>query len=938
MLRSALSLGIALAFFFHLNAQDYSKKRMDASVFEEWKSISAVQISNDGQWVTYNLSTEEKDKKLHLINTKTLAQKSFPRAENAKITYDNAHLIYTSSPPIDSIKAMRRKKMKDDELPGDTLCIYDLRTSNLEKIPDFSNYKIPEKWSGFIFYQLKPKIGEGKGAKVGVDSLTQEITLEWDKENEENGSRLYFKNLNSSRLDSFIYVKDYVLAEESANVLFHSIGDDSTFLNGVYKYDLEIRRLDVLTKDKGEVKNLTLNKSGQKAAFHINRDTNDLQVLPFEMMYAEGAKKAKSIAHHNSRNIPSGWYINEFSKPYFSKDQSALFYGIKPRPILQDTALLEDEIVNVEVWSYKDKMLHTQQKVRKDDFAKKAYMMRYDCQKGASVQLTYPGEGSDLILTKDKNEKTFLITEQSKHLESISWEGFPSYKDIYLVDEFGEKELLEERIRANVNTSPSGKYIYYFSSPDSEWFCINKKTKKKISLSQKISEKVYNELHDTPSFPWPYGIAAWTKDDQQIIIYDRYDLWLVSPNKSSKAEKLTNGRLDKISYRLLRLDPDQTSINPNEDLTLFFYDDATGASGYASLNLKEKELKELIKSDHRYNKPIKAKNADVLIFRKESFKEYPNLETTNSKFENPKMISDANPQQEEYSWGNIEWYRWQAHDGQELRGLLLKPDNFDPNKKYPMLVNFYEKSSEGIHRHRAPYPHRSTINYAYYVNRGYVIFNPDVPYKEGYPGQSAFNAVVSGVESLIKEGFVDEDKIGVQGHSWGGYQVAHLITKTDIFACAESGAPVVNMISAYGGIRWQTGLSRMFQYEHTQSRLGATLWDKPELYIENSPIFELDKVNTPVLIMHNDKDGHVPWYQGIEYFVSMRRLNKPAWMLNYNNEPHWPLKRVNRLDFNLRMEQFFDHYLLDKPMPDWMKNGVSAINKGINQGFELEKN
>ena len=252
-----------------------------------------------------------------------------------------------------------------------------------------------------------------------------------------------------------------------------------------------------------------------------------------------------------------------------------------------------------------------------------------------------------------------------------------------------------------------------------------------------------------------------------------------------------------------------------------------------------------------------------------------------------------------------------------------------------MIVNFYEKSSDGLHRHRAPAPGRSTINYAFYASRGYLIFNPDVYYRTGYPGESAYNCVIPGVTSLIEQGFVDRDNIGVQGHSWGGYQIAHLVTKTDIFKAAEAGAPVPNMISAYGGIRWWTGLSRQFQYEHTQSRIGGTPWEYPMRYLENSPIFNIDKINTPLLIMHNDADGHVPWYQGIEFFVSLRRLGKPAWFLNYNGEPHWPLKRQNRKDFNIRMAQFFDQYLKGAPKPVWMERGVPAVEKGINQGYEL---
>ena len=255
------------------------------------------------------------------------------------------------------------------------------------------------------------------------------------------------------------------------------------------------------------------------------------------------------------------------------------------------------------------------------------------------------------------------------------------------------------------------------------------------------------------------------------------------------------------------------------------------------------------------------------------------------------LISNANPQQKDYNWGTAEIVNWSSLDGLDLTGMLIKPENFDPKKKYPMIVNFYERSSNALHSHRAPNPGRSSINYSFYTSRGYLIFNPDVHYRVGYPGESAFNCVIPGITSLIEKGFVDEKNIGVQGHSWGGYQIAYLVTKTDIFKAAESGAPVVNMISAFGGIRWDTGLSRQFQYEHTQSRIGGTPWEYPQRYFENSPIYNIDKINTPLLIMHNDADGHVPWYQGIEFFVSLRRLGKPSWMLTDSEETQMLVKR-----------------------------------------------
>ncbi|MCU0456013.1 MAG: prolyl oligopeptidase family serine peptidase, partial [Bacteroidales bacterium] len=235
--------------------------------------------------------------------------------------------------------------------------------------------------------------------------------------------------------------------------------------------------------------------------------------------------------------------------------------------------------------------------------------------------------------------------------------------------------------------------------------------------------------------------------------------------------------------------------------------------------------------------------------------------------------------------------------------------------------------------HRMPEAHRSTIDYHYYTSNGYLVFNPDVHYINGYPGQSAFNCVMPGITALLEKGFVDEKRIGAQGHSWGGYQVAYLATRTNLFAAIESGAPVVNMYSAYGGIRWETGVNRSMQYEHQQSRIGATIWEAPHLYWENSPLFAIEKVQTPILIMSNDQDGAVPWWQGIEFFVAMRRLGKPAWLLNYNGEPHWPQKMPNKVDFQKRMSQFFGHYLKGEPMPEWMKDGVPATEKEFTLGY-----
>jgi dipeptidyl aminopeptidase/acylaminoacyl peptidase len=307
-------------------------------------------------------------------------------------------------------------------------------------------------------------------------------------------------------------------------------------------------------------------------------------------------------------------------------------------------------------------------------------------------------------------------------------------------------------------------------------------------------------------------------------------------------------------------------------------------------------------------------------------------------FGDSKKLSVTNPQQSKYLWGTVELVEWMSFDRQKLQGLLYKPENFDPSKKYPMIVYFYERSSDGLYNYSPPAPSASIINRTFAVSNGYLVFVPDIPYVIGYPGQSCYNAVVSGTYALLDRfSFIDKDKLGLDGQSWGGYQIAYLVTQTDLFKCAYAGAAVSNMISAYGGIRWGTGMSRMFQYEHTQSRIGGTLWDKPLQFIENSPIFWVPKINTPLLLMHNDADGAVPWYQSIEFITALRRLDKPAWLLSYNDEDHNLVKRPNRKDISIRKMQFFDHYLKGSLMPYWMKNGISQIEKGKKDGYELVK-
>ncbi len=909
-------------------AQQQQKKVLDYDDFSKWNRIEHEQISNNGQWVAYVITPVEGDPTLQIYNAATEVKKSFNRGDRPKFSADNQHLVFWMKPHLDSLKNMRRRKVKKDELPKDTLCIYHLQYDRLEKIPEVKSYKLPEKWAGWLAFQLEPS----KDRFAKIDSLQRPGKKESSKE----GSRLVIRQLKDGYDYNLEFVKDYTFAKENTKFMAYSSGDKKDLLSGLYLFDVAARTFQEIHTNGTDYKQLTLSDNGNQAGFLVNMDTTEAEPAPFSLCHGNISTSitVKEIANNQSGFLPEDWIISPDGNLQFSKNNQKLFFGIAPPPILQDTSILDEEIVNVEVWTYKDKRLYPQQNVRLERDKKKNYACVYHTSINKIVQL---GDVNcpEVEIGDEGNADYVLAYNETPYLRQYSWEGWPSRKDVYLINtQTGKKKLVEKELRASPRLSPHAKYAYWYSVADSAWFAHSVEEGLTRQLTNNQDIPYYDELNDEPDYPSSYGIAGWTTNDDFIIINDRYDLWLIDPKLHIKANNMTLGRQKKQRYRYIKTDPEERAIEEVGPLLLHFFDEKTKEEGYLIYDLHTTLKKELTKGPYHFTtQPLKAKNAERWVVTKEDFQTFPDL-LYSTDLKTYKRISHANPQQEEYKWGTIEPYQWTSLDGEQLNGLLVKPEGFDPNKKYPMIVNFYERSSDRLHRHRAPYPGRSTISYSFYASRGYLIFNPDVPYKIGYPGESAYNAVIPGVTALINKGFVDEKNIGLQGHSWGGYQIAYLLTRTNMFKCAEAGAPVVNMISAYGGIRWGSGLSRMFQYEHTQSRIGGTLWEKPLRYIENSPIFTVDKITTPVLILHNDKDGAVPWYQGIEFFVALRRLNKPAWMLNYNDEPHWPVKLQNRIDFQTRLSQFFDHFLKDAPMPLWMDRGVPAIEKGIRQGLE----
>ncbi|GAB4233296.1 MAG: prolyl oligopeptidase family serine peptidase [Ekhidna sp.] len=896
------------------------KKVLSHEDYNIWRSLASQSISNDGKHIAYVTEPNgygNKELNLHTFDGEHLL--SFPRGSEAFFTNDSRFLIFKISPDFESQRDLRRKKTKEALLPPDTLAIYSIASGELTKIAGLQSFKVPKKWDNYLIYLYEPPADTAVKAKK--------------KPGKKNGYELVVRQLENSTEWTFPFVLNYEIPEESRGLGLATTGNDSTLAPGVYSFDFNESRFKPVFRSKGTYDQLVWDKAGSQFSFISDTDTTKALKRDYHLHYFKPEWDSSKTIVRNS--MLEELIVNKDHSNYFSDSGKRLIFQVKEFPVLQDTSLLEEEIVDVEVWNYRDQRLFTQQENDLADDRKFGYLSFFDTESNKTVQLG--SEQFAKVLISDQGDgQTSVAIDNADYQKLMSWEGYV-LQDLYEVNlATGEKKKVAEALRGNVQLSPLGKYAYWYNANDSAWFTysFDKKTTKQVTDNKAVP--FYNEIHDSPSHPYPYGLMSWTEKDAKMLIYDRYDIWEVDPAANESPRRLTtDGREKRLTYRYIKLDEEERFVKKGQKLILSGFYEEDKHEAVFEFAYGKQGVRMLTSGDFKYDGFLKSRDSERLIFTRENFQVFPDILSTDLSFSKTNRISDVNPQQTDYSWGTIELVCWNSLDGVEMEGMLVKPEGFDPSKKYPLMVNFYEKSSNGLNNHRAPYPHRSTMNYSLFASRGYVIFNPNVNYREGYPGESAFNCVIPGVNALIDQGFIDKAKIGVQGHSWGGYQIAYLLTKTDMFKCAEAGAPVVNMISAYGGIRWGSGLSRMFQYEHTQSRIGGTLWQYPLRYLENSPIFFMDKVNTPVLIMHNDNDGAVPWYQGIEYFVALRRLGKPAWMLNYRGEPHWPQKVQNRIDFNVRLSQFFDHYLKDAPKPKWMEKGVPAIKTGIEQGYEL---
>lgn len=918
------------------------KKPLDHTVYDSWQSVSSPYISKSGKFILFQVVPQEGDNQLFLKTKENKEIIQIPRGYNGKLTDTENHLLSLVKAPFALTREAKIKKKKAEDLPKDSLAIYNVTTSSLVKFAQVKSYKIADQNNNFVSFLFDKEINEKPDSKTATDATQAKKGSDKKKK---TVATLALYDLNSGDSVQFSSVDQYEWNKNGSKIVFSKKTDSKDSLSkesGVYLYEIATKKLKKISNGKGNYKNFKFDESGNQLAYLGDLSNEKALLKNYNLYYyANGIDTAQYLATKTSNGIPKDWAVSGDGDIRFSKNGEKLFFGIAPIPRVGDTTLVDFEHAKVDVWNWQDDYLQPMQLVNlKKDLARNFLAVTYPKYNRNIIPLTDQTFNST-ALTPDGNEEYILArTDFGKRIAS-QWEG-STRDDIYLVStKTGNKELILSNFSGNAILSPDAKYIVYFDQDKGSWNSYQVSSKKKTVLNDGIPASFADEENDMPTAAQGYGMAAWSPDFKGIYVNSRYDIWYFNLDGSNKSI-LTNGygAASQTTFRYLPLKREEdreqaTTLDYKKGGFLTSFDNKTKESGFYQFKGQHSDPKSLLVEAKTFRNISSSADQQTILYSKEDYMNSPNIYTNTIKFKDELQLSNINQQQANYNWGTAELVHWTTPEGNQAEGILYKPENFDPAKKYPIIAYFYEKLSDGLYTYQPPAPTPSRLNIPYFVSNEYLVFAPNISYKTGHPGKSAEEYINSGMRYLAQNAWVDSTKMGIQGQSWGGYQVAHLITRTNMYAAAWTGAPVVNMTSAYGGIRWQSGMSRQFQYEHTQSRIGKTLWEAPELYIENSPLFHLDKVKTPVVIMANDNDGAVPWYQGIEMFTALRRLNKPVWMLNYNGDEHNLILRQNRKDIQIREQQFFDHFLKGAPAPSWMKKGVPATEKGIDWGFEL---
>jgi dipeptidyl aminopeptidase/acylaminoacyl peptidase len=938
-----MKLLLSFLLVFAVTSLYSQKKILDHTVYNDWKSLKNQTLSKDGRYATYEIIPHRGDGYLYLYDSKNKTLDSFFRATDATFSAEGDFLAFNVSPGFDTLRKCELEKVDKKKWPKDSLFILRLNDRNLSSFAKLKSSKASEETNWFAFSidsnYVEPKASEPKKKRFKLFKKKKKVepkkpTISSD------GNFVYLVQPSTDTKLEFKDVKEFQFSPEGSYFLYKTHQKiDKTESFRLYLYDFAKKESFQMDTNRTNLSKFTFSDDDKLFAYLASSDTSKVKNNTFYLYDLADRKKLTSL-DSSSAFIDSNKVVSENQNFVFTENGKFLFLGLDDLKIEEpkDT-LLETEKAKLDIWHYQEMRNQPMQLLQLSRDKKKSTLQALNLLTFELIQLE---NDSIKASSTNKLEGNYILgSNDDPYSVYFNWD-FPFATDHYrisLID--GSIELIKKKVHFGGSLSPNGNKYSYFDKETQQHYLIDLENKNETCITCNSTKVNWQEdVNGMPYVAYPIGLIGWERGENALFLQSEFDIWKYNIS-TKKLHAITNGEgKDKnIEFRPRTWERDSVYFSSENTYLLATDRKTKDEMIYQWINRgNHNDLIQLYRTAHAINTVIKSENDSTILIRKSNVTDYADAFLLDQDFKNETRISNTNPQQSEYNWTTVELMDYTSYDGQKLQALVYKPENFDASKKYPLLVYFYELYTDRFHGHYSPKPTASIIFPTEYASAGYCVLIPDIRYVPGHPAKSAYNCIMASTDAVLKKyPNIDSTRMGLQGQSWGGYQTAQLVTMTNRYAAAMAGAPVSNMFSAYGGMRWGSGMNRQFQYERTQSRIGKTIWEAPELYVENSPLFHLPNVKTPLLIMHNDEDGAVPWYQGIELFMGMKRLNKPCWLLNYNGDDHNLMKNANRMDLSIRMRQFFDHYLLGAPAPKWLVDGIPALDKGKDYGFDLKE-
>jgi dipeptidyl aminopeptidase/acylaminoacyl peptidase len=925
---------LTLSCSFSVNAQ--TRQPVQPAEYGQWESLVTFRdyggLSPDGRWLAYGINRSNHNNELRVTNVADGTTKTAAFGSQPIFSSDSRWVAYA----IGYSEAQEEKMKKDKKPVQKKMGLLNLATGEQTVVDAIDSFAFSPNGTYLAMRRYPPEKKDSDKKDSSDSSSDSEDTP---------GATLLLRQLSSGHDTSFGNVSEYAWQDlpKRGTLLAMTINAEDKTGNGVQIFNTENAAVRALDTSSSIYSGLAWRKKSADLAV-LRSKADEHREGPTQVALAwtnlgETSEGAHLYDPTADAKFPAGMRTVGFHIPSWAEDGGIVFLGIakwddkiaeakKPTASATDSAKEkekdEEEAPSVAVWNWRDVEVMPHQKLSAKNNRQKNMLTAWHVENNLFVPL---GKDFDEKVTPLKHQPLAVAANWSAYAMERSI-GRPA-ADISLVDlATGNRTKIQDRLNDDyyVETSPGGRYLLYFH--DDHFWTVNTAAHALVNITKNIQTAFVDREADYTIKQKPaFGVAGWTKNDAAVMLYDKFDLWQVAPD-GSRAVRLTDGAAEQVRHRYQKLDPEEEWIDTGKPVYLSLFGIWTKKSGFARLRpgasgaLVEEHLLWLDKSlDHL----AKAKEADTFEYVSQTFVESPNAFVGGLDLKDPKQITKTNPFQSNYGWGREELIEYKNSHGERLQGALYYPAAYDSAKTYPMIVYMYEKLSDNLHRYSPP-SERNYYNVSAMSAHGYFVLTPDIVFKPRDPGVSVADCVTAASKRVIQMGVIDPKKIGVMGHSWGGFDVSYLSTHTtNFFAAAVAGAPITDLVSNYGNHHWSSGIAETDHIETGQQRMEVPLYEDLQAYIRNSAVFGVQNMTTPLLIEVGDSDGTVFFHQGVELYNIARRAKKDVVLIVYAGEDHGLRKKSNQIDYQHRIFAWFGHYLKDEPAAPWISKGESFL-------------